>query len=67
MGLSQKGKNRIKQHGDRWTVLAETERVIFAPNHLGPWLFVAPIGHGQDSKASRWIKLDGDADFNVVS
>lgn len=39
-GLSQKGKNRVREHGDRWMVLAETERVIFAPGEVGPWVFI---------------------------
>lgn len=64
-GLSQKGKNRVREHGDRWVVLAETNRVLFAPGKEGPWLFVAPQGKGQDDKASRWVRVDGDADFSV--
>jgi len=64
-GLSQKGKNRVREHGDRWIVLAETNRVLFAPDKEGPWLFVAPMGKGQDDKASRWVRVNGDADFSV--
>ena len=66
-GISQKGKNRIREHGDRWTVLAETDRVLFAPSQPGPWIFVAPLGKGQDDKASRWVKQTGDDDFDVVA
>ena len=65
-GLTQKGKNRVREHGDRWTVLAETERVLFAPSAQGPWLFVAPQGLGQNDKASRWIRASGDPDFSMV-
>lgn len=65
-GLTQKGKNRVREHGDRWTVLAETDRVLFAPSNTGPWLFIAPAGAGQDSKGSRWIKPTNDIDFIVV-
>lgn len=64
-GLSQKGKNRIREHGERWIVLAETDRVLFSPGKEGPWLFVAPAGKGQDDKASRWVRVNGDADFSV--
>ncbi len=64
-GLSQKGKNRIREQGNRWIVLAETDRVLFSPGNAGPWLFVAPLGKGQDDKASRWIRLANDADFSV--
>lgn len=62
-GISQKGKNRVRDHGDRWTVLAETDRVLFAPDRQGPWLFIAPVGLGQDDKASRWVRGNGDSDF----
>lgn len=65
-GISQKGKNRVRDHGERWTVLAETDRVLFAPNNPGPWLFIAPHGQGQNDKASRWIRANGDSDFTMV-
>ena len=65
-GISQKGKNRIRDHGDRWTVLAETDRVLFAPSSQGPWLFLAPLGLGQNDKASRWVRASDDVDFTVV-
>ena len=65
-GISQKGKNRIREQGEVWTVWAECDRVLFAPNSAGPFLFIAPIGKGQDDKASRWIKLVDDIDFVVV-
>ena len=66
-GISQKGKNRIRDHGDRWIVLAETQRIIFAPNEVGPWIFCAPVGQDQNHKSSRWMRATGDHDFVVVS
>jgi hypothetical protein len=63
-GISQKGKNRIKQHGDQWTVLAETDRVLFS-SAIGSWIFIAPLGCGQNDKASRWVKAVDDIDFVV--
>jgi hypothetical protein len=66
-GVSQKGKNRVRENGDRWTVLAETDRVLFAPNNPGPWLFIAPVGSNQDDKASRWVQVTGDTNFVVVA
>lgn len=69
-GISQKGKNRVREHGDRWTVLAETDRILFAPGKAGPWLFITPNpagpGLGQDDKASRWVHANNDHDFKVV-
>ncbi len=66
-GISQKGKNRVREHGDRWVVLAETDRVLFKPNELGPWLFIAPVGQGQNDKASRWVRSLHDLDFTVIT
>ena len=65
-GVTAKGKNRVREHGDRWTVLAETDRVLFAPGKPGPWLFVAPPGKGQNDKASRWIRASEDENFTVI-
>ena len=65
-GITQKGKNRIRENGDEWNVFAETDRVLFAPNQTGQWLFIAPIGKDHDHKASRWINGLGDLDFDIV-
>lgn len=66
LGITQKGKNRVREHGNDWWVIAQTDHVLFSPNVLGPWLFISPIGQNQDSKASRWIKASSDLDFNVT-
>ena len=65
-GKTQKGKNRVREHGEMWTVLAETETVLFAPSSKGPWLFAAPVGKNQDDKASRWIHGLNDLNFDVI-
>ena len=65
-GITQKGKNRIREHGNDWWIIAETDSILFSPNLKGPWLFIAPINQTQDSKASRWVKADQDLDFKVV-
>ena len=65
-GVSQKGKNRIRQHGDIWVVLAETDRVLFSPSQPGPWLFIAPPGMGQTDAPSRWMHLHNDPTFGLV-
>lgn len=66
-GKSQKGKNRVREHGSVWHVLAETDRVLFSPGKPGPWLFVAPNGKGQQDKSSRWVHLNADPDFSIKS
>ena len=65
-GITQKGKNRIREHGNDWWVLAITNSILFSPNQSGPWLFVSPIGCNQNSKSARWIKYHNDLDFKVV-
>ena len=62
-GITAKGKNRVREHGHEWQVLAETDKIIFNPTR-GNWLFIAPVGKGQADKASRWINASGDADFS---
>jgi len=62
-GLSQKGKNRIREHGTDWLVSKVSDTVLFAPNETGPFLFIKPVGG--DDKSSRWIKMSGDQNFGV--
>ena len=64
-GITQKGKNRIRENNNQWVVLAETDRVVFAPNQAGPWLFVAPLGKNQNDKGARWIRASGDENFSM--
>lgn len=64
-GITQKGKNRVRDHSNEWMVLAETDTILFAPNQPGPWIFVSPVGCDQNHRASRWVKLSGDPDFLV--
>jgi hypothetical protein len=64
-GVSQKGKNRVRENGSVWQVLAETDVILFAPDKTGPWLFVAPPGKTMHDKSSRWVHLREDPDFRV--
>jgi hypothetical protein len=63
-GISQKGKNRVREHGNHWVVLAETDKILFNPEP-GPWLFIAPLGCGQNDKASRWVRAGNDENFSM--
>jgi len=65
-GISQKGKNRVREHGDAWCVFAETDHVLFNKGAPGPWVFISPVGKNQDHKASRWVRVHNDVDFEVV-
>ncbi len=64
-GKTQKGKNRIRENGEFWTVLAATDHVLFSPDKKGPWVFIAPMGRKQDDKAARWVHTTDDVDFVV--
>ena len=65
-GKTQKGKNRIREQGDRWIVLAETDKVLFAPYVAGPWIFISPEGKDQTDNAARWIRAVDDLDFDMA-
>jgi len=63
-GKTQKGKNRVREHGEIWVVLREADRVIF-DSSTGPWAFIAPRGLGRESNGSRWVNLRWDRDFQI--
>jgi hypothetical protein len=65
-GITQKGKNRVRENGNEWVVLAETDTILFAPGRFGPWAFVSPMGESYMHKAARWIKVQNDLDFEVI-
>lgn len=66
-GKSLKGKNRIKELGAEWMVIAERESVMFSRN-CGPWALIVPVErHVPGVKAdTRWINLRDDRDFIIV-
>lgn len=64
-GKTQKGKNRVREHGEFWSVFAETDHVLFRQDMVGPWIFISPQGKDQTHKASRWIHATTDIDFEV--
>lgn len=66
-GISQKGKNRIRENGPMWVVFAVTDTVLFAPSERGPFLFVAPVGKNHYDKASRWVRITNDPDFTIIN
>ena len=63
-GLTQKGKNRIRELGSEWTLVKEKESVLFS-QVTGPWWLIIPLS-GDETK-SRWIHSTKDKDFEVVS
>jgi hypothetical protein len=65
-GITQKGKNRVREHGNEWMVLAEADTILFAPGDFGPWAYIAPVGQGYMHKAARWVRVNNDVDFEVM-
>ncbi len=63
-GKSHKGKNRIRELGKFWHIIEKRDKVIFS-SVFGGWAFIAPQGKGKEDKASRWINLKSDVDFDV--
>ncbi len=65
-GISKRGKQIVKQHGERWRVLDKKDRVLFS-DKSGPWLLVIPANlHETQTEASRWIHSMFDENFKVM-
>lgn len=73
-GLSKRGKQIVKQHGERWECIGERQAVLFSDKR-GPWLHVVPLGENRvaetmrearEESASRWVHALTDADFKVM-
>ena len=58
-GKSRKGKNRIREHGDTWTILERRENVRCC---IGPALLIKSA----DGKDLRWISERNDRDFDIM-
>lgn len=64
-GLTQKGKNRVREHGSEWKVIRSEQTVLF-DNRSGPWLWIEPIVSSNPAKATRWVHEKLDHDFKVT-
>ena len=62
-GKTQKGKNRIREHGNDWVLIRVSNMVLF-DKKPGQWFLVAPCNNGS---ASRWIHSTNDKDFGIKS
>jgi hypothetical protein len=60
-GKSRKGKNRIHERGEWWTILESRESPQCLPT-TGPALLI----ESQDKKSIRWISEKNDIDFEIV-
>lgn len=64
-GISNKGKQRVKQHGAAWRIIQRRATVLFS-DKAGPWLMVVPDQHVDASESARWVHALFDADFKVM-
>ena len=62
-GITQKGKNRVREQGTEWVIEKMQDKVVFS-QELGPWWLIRPITGFET--ASRWIRNTVDKDFEVV-
>jgi len=60
-GLSQLGKNRISEHGDKWTVTGFSVNVKALNNAAG--ILIQSL---KDNYV-RWMGANSDSDFKVIS
>lgn len=73
--LTKRGKQLVKQHGDRWEVINKRDTVIFS-ELPGPFLLVQPITEerapandirsARKESASRWVNQYADENFKVM-
>ena len=65
VGVSQKGKNRIRENGNEWEVIAGPQHVRF---DSGEHVLLAPKGHDKEEVTVwRWVKVnEPDKDFAFV-
>ncbi|CAB4196642.1 hypothetical protein UFOVP1290_162 [uncultured Caudovirales phage] len=60
-GRTNKGKNRIRELGEDWILVKESETVSFSSER--GWLMIQPISNPDKG---RWILSKNDPDFEVV-
>jgi hypothetical protein len=73
--LTKRGKQILKQHGERWEVVRLEQRVLFS-DKPGPWLYVqppteerAPANDAHAARvesAARWVHEFQPEDFKVA-
>lgn len=73
-GISKRGKQIVKEHGDRWERVTSLDTVLFS-DKKGPWLYLEPIGELRQATtarearietAGRWVHSLTDDDFKVM-
>jgi hypothetical protein len=58
IGKSQRGKNRVREHGALWAVLKVRDKVSFS-DKPGPWMLLS-----SNDNHLLWLNACNDDDFN---
>lgn len=72
---TKRGKQIVKQHGERWEVVRSQRYVLFNAER-GPWLYVQPLTEeralanearaARIESACRWVHEFSDENFKVA-
>ena len=66
VGKSRHGKNRVREQGENWRVVGESDVVHFRTSAPGPFLLLeSENNEGPHGPWSRWVSLQRDPDFAV--
>lgn len=60
-GRTQKGKNRIRELGESWEIIASVESVGFSSEKN--WILIHPV---LNPDKIRWIRANDDIDFEII-
>jgi|TARA_R110002124_G_scaffold147504_2_gene312761 hypothetical protein len=64
-GKSRHGKNRVREQGEDWEVVGETDTVHFRTSAPGPFLLLHADIKGRDGHHARWVSIQRDPDFTL--
>ena len=69
-GVSQKGKQRLREWGTSCLIMRESETVLFSTESCR-WLYILPVdvptsNCREPQDGSRWIKAINDKDFKIL-
>jgi hypothetical protein len=59
IGISLKGKNRVREHGDQWVAVRFTDSAQCFNGDKAVQLESVDTGH------RRWVRMHGDKDFTL--
>ena len=65
-GKSRHGKNRVREQGDAWEVVGESNTVHFRTSAPGPFILLqSSESEGPHGPHARWVSIQRDPDFTL--